>query len=219
MEHRPSTHATSYAFAEILKLADNFAQELTAPGARCQVPVILAVTAVEALLSDLPHLRGRYGKDEGVATPGSTGERAKRMRLRDRLGETSLLVTGKSLAAGRDPYQGFSILVELRNAIVHRKPEEWLEQPDGEKTPVGKLPGFVQYLSKVAPGAVTVQDLLTPGVARWAVLAAGGIVEHFLLGAGEKDPTLAFVLAALLQPHFGGDGRGSDGLEGAERGA
>jgi hypothetical protein len=199
-----SSPVTSHAFAELLKVADNAASDLKVAGPPCQVPVILSVMAIEALINDMEHLACRVASaHNGARAFAELSKTVHGSRVRPRLQLMMYCLTGESMLTDRDPYQAFNALVELRNAYVHAGPEEWFDE-GGKKRPKGKVPSCVQFLldRKIVDDAVTYRDSWKPEVAHWAVRVAGDVVLHALPAIGRAVPALGFVAACLIQPHF-----------------
>jgi hypothetical protein len=196
-----TTRATSYAFAELLKLAADISAELKEAGPRCQIPVVLSVMAVEAFLNDVSHLApSAGGSHEGAQTLAAIAKHVP-SRIRPRLLLSYYLLTGESLRTDTDPYQSLSVLVELRNAFVHAHPEEWLiDSTSKRRSAEATVAGFIQHLAqkRIAPNATTVRALMIPPVARWAVRTAAGMMDHTIGRIGQSIPTLAWVAATLL---------------------
>ncbi|HVS88590.1 MAG TPA: hypothetical protein VHF01_10275 [Candidatus Acidoferrum sp.] len=99
---------------------------------------------------------------------------------------SSIVLTGRSYPRGEQPYQDFSLLMNLRNAIMHLRPTTLVRVAEHEVGLDAK--GILAQLQArgliTLPGINMVTDLLNEAsdsnVARWAVNAAAGMAQSFL---------------------------------------
>jgi hypothetical protein len=102
-----------------------------------------------------------------------------------------LALTGETYAKGAPPYQDFALLFDIRNAIVHLKPEEWSPDPHKlvaglrskklceESPPPHKAHGWIAQIS-------------TRAVARWGCNVAVSMADSLYASLPQDDRRLMF---------------------------
>ncbi len=104
---------------------------------------------------------------------------------------SSIVLTGRSYPRGEQPYQDFTLLMNLRNAIMHLRPTSFVRvrendvQLDVQLDAKGILAQLQARGLITLPGINMTTDLLSvasrPNVAQWAVNAAADMAQSFLL--------------------------------------
>lgn len=136
------------------------------------VAIMFSAATLEALISEMQIVAKlssiNFAKAAKMAAVGEVLEEAEennaQLHLKYLL--VSALLAGKTFDKGAAPFQDFSLLIKLRNAIVHMKPTE-LD---------GKLPGFFKSLQSRKLAAVDkpgvkrnwVEAISTTAAAHWA---------------------------------------------------
>jgi hypothetical protein len=90
------------------------------------VSVVFAVASLEAFLNEATEVAQDVqqvkSEPETVAAFAQLMEESERLPLETKFKLSTWLLTGKRADIGKQPYQDFSLLVGLRNALVHFKP-------------------------------------------------------------------------------------------------
>lgn len=143
------------------------------------VAIVMAHIAVEGFFSELAvHLEQFETEDTSLMAAGHIlGQlEISRVQLAEKVKISHQLMFSSPLDLGAEPYQGFALLVKLRNEIAHPKRQrspKWFDY-------------FVRndlILCPARPGTIPLQwnqQFQNVHCARWACRAARGIVAHFL---------------------------------------
>lgn len=125
--------------------------------------VILAVAALEAFINEAAREIPSWGREED------------NMRLRSKwIVVPALLSGGATFDRGAQPFQGFHLLVKLRNSLVHPKPEEKIFEGDASL--------LVAFMSKPALD-------VTPEDGRRACQTARKMILEFCRLIGSDAPS------------------------------
>jgi len=123
---QPQLRATGFRSPSTLISAYNFAHVPSDAHDGPKAGVLFSALAVEAFLNDLaefldkPHSWGDERVDAlAEILPELEKERAQ---IKTKVQLTYFILTGKRIGKGHDPYQSYSLLVDLRNRIVHGRP-------------------------------------------------------------------------------------------------
>jgi hypothetical protein len=170
---------------------DRTADALDAP-----VAVILSAAALEAFIYEAACVAAHQTQPpEPPSVPafGALAEEFEQSRVSvvAKFMLASAIFTGQGYAKERPPYQDFDLLRRLRNALVHIKTEDTIEQDaDGafQHTPAPIVESLrSKNILAIPPGAGTVQasgSLLywasTRAVARWACNTAAEMVQSVI---------------------------------------
>lgn len=143
--------------------------------------VILSHTSLEAYLNEFLVLRGHRDPAKWAAI-----SELQRANLPTKWSLAALLIGGKAFDKGAEPYQSFSLLLSLRNALIHYHPEFL---PVGT-FPSRKIESLRTRFSFKFPGKAdwTVQ-VLNPECARWACRTAKAMIAKFHELVGGPDLT------------------------------
>ncbi|MFN7985508.1 MAG: hypothetical protein U0Q11_27015 [Vicinamibacterales bacterium] len=162
----------------IVVLARRCLERIGTNDSESQIVVILAAAAVEAFLNDLEVYADLANKGTASAV---TADLLRALRLAEQERATTLLkvnmvylaMTGHYPDPGSQPYQDIKLLFQLRNLVVHAKPEsvelaesnESLGQPKIVRAFVSR--GIIKSPPAGAPVAWR-QYVIVPLVAAWA---------------------------------------------------
>lgn len=131
--------ATLFVADELLRLAKEACKRSESDPSEAIVAVVLSAVSIEAFLNDMVEFASAYsdmdGEPEEVAAFASIlkdleSQRAQ-IRLRVQIGY--YIFEKKKLNKGELPYQDFHLLMDLRNALVHKKPEKWTWSGDDQE--------------------------------------------------------------------------------------
>jgi hypothetical protein len=150
---------------------------------RAAEAVILSVAALEAGINEIAVMTRRGF----LASPSPLPDDFMAKNVTDKWALVPRVAAGKEFDYGASPWQDFSALVGLRNALVHFK---WESE---------SVPKFVRSLQARAlvlpdkPGIYWVDAALTDRVARWAIETTDSMFAEVtrLLARGD-DPTWAW---------------------------
>jgi hypothetical protein len=156
--------------------------------------VVFAAASLEALINEVLELAEIEIQDGGgdkllqafVDVLSEAEESRSSIALKFAL--SSIVLRGRSYPKGEQPYQDFSLLINLRNAIMHLRPTTLFRvEEHGVQLDVKGILTQLQRRSLITlpvPGSNAVTDLLNeasrPEVARWAVNAAANMAQSFL---------------------------------------
>ena len=116
-------------FSIAVEAARGIAGELRASGQTAALTsIVFSVISLEAFLNEareVAHdIKENPSEPEVVTAFSRLMEDADRLSLESKFILSNWLLTGKRADTGRPPYQDFSLLVNLRNALVHFDPNE-----------------------------------------------------------------------------------------------
>jgi hypothetical protein len=158
------------------------------------VSIVFVVISLEAFLNEAAEVAHdvREGKSEpeAVAAFAQLMKDSERASLESKFVLSNWLLTGKRIDTSRQPYQNFSSLLNLRNALVHFDPNEpWNTFEEAailrQKKIIASLESQNILATKVWGHGSWTSSLQTKAVARWACNAASQMVFDFV----KKAPT------------------------------
>jgi hypothetical protein len=144
--------------------------------------VILSLSCLEAYLNEFLALHEHADQQKW----GATISELQRANLQAKWALAAQLLAGNSFDKGAEPYQSFSLLLALRNELVHYDPEF---------LPIGTFPSRkIESLSSkfpfVFPGrTVWTAQVLNPECARWACRTVRAMIRKFHELVGGPDFT------------------------------
>ena len=122
----------SYTSGKHLSLARSACKRAEENSSESIVGIIFSAMAIETFLNEvieqgsgLQHIVTSKAEKERIQTMASVlGELEKqRVSVRVKIEMAHFILKGKSLDKGSLPYQDFALLTDLRNALIHKKPE------------------------------------------------------------------------------------------------
>jgi hypothetical protein len=160
--------------------------------------VVFAAASLEALINEVSELaelevqvateNDRRDSDEPLRAFAEAMSEVERSRgtIQLKFIVASLILKGRPYRKGLQPFQDFSLLMTLRNAIMHQRPQTFARI--GENEVQVNFDGVLNELSARGlvkrPPPNTVTSLLgeagKPNVARWAVNTAADMAQSFL---------------------------------------
>ena len=143
------------------------------PTSDATVAVVMAAASAEAFINELAYLLGRLDEPEepSKAFVAAVSQlEAERAPTTLKYLVASLILSGKMLDRGRQPFQDFSDLMRLRNAIMHLDPSG----PPGVYKRFLRSPLSHSYEDE--GGLLWLLDIQTEKMAEWACDAAFNIV-------------------------------------------
>jgi hypothetical protein len=153
------------------------------------VSVVFAVVSLEAFLNEANEVAQDVqlvkSEPEAVAAFAQLMEESERLPLETKFKLCTWLLTGKRADIGKQPYQDFLLLVGLRNALVHFKPNyPWNTFEEAEnlrqKEIVKRLESKNILALKVFGRGSWTSPIQTKAVAVWACSTAAGMVNGFV---------------------------------------
>lgn len=195
------------------------------------VAILFGCACVESVLNEIlyelravpaEHLPEGYDRVSTLAR--EAGVQDDRLPWDRKVRVLALGATGQALDLGHAPFQEFSLLVGLRNWIVHLQPEEVVVRYDNDERPVRLVTDephrLVQELTRRKvidrvegpAGPSLVGAVRSPAVARWSYIVVFNVLETIaswfpawkLLFAGHPRPKPEWSLANRpLQPTSG----------------
>jgi len=122
----------SYTSGKHLNLARSACKRAEENSSESIVGIIFSAMAIETFLNEvieqgsgLQHILISKAEKERIQTMTSVLGKLEEQRvsLRAKIEMAHFILKGKSLDTGGLPYQDFSLLIDLRNALVHKRPE------------------------------------------------------------------------------------------------
>ena len=159
------------------------------PGDGFEIPILLSALSVEAFVNELPDLARQFPKDHASAQMRGLAQvlgeaEAERASTELKIQLAHLVLTGRPLDKGAQPYQDVALLLDLRNRIVHSRAEAILMP--GEGAPAPEKPLIVRRfvaMGVIAEPANPVSAwrpyLLVREVAQWSVDVTRRLFEWF----------------------------------------
>jgi hypothetical protein len=179
----------AYAFnsAALFHIAKTASDRARDNAADAVVAIVFSVLAVESFLNEvLERLRFDPDKDKPdmdrartVSEAADLFDKNASMALKIQILSASL--SGCTMDRGAQPYQDFDLLVAVRNALVHYRPEVLSE--DGEQERLRSLRGRLREKKLVppdspdAPPRPVFADMASPPVAEWGLDAALAMIR------------------------------------------
>jgi len=154
----------------------DFWDEIQANATAC---VLLSVTAVEAYANELFLNRLEVFPEMRPAVMDNIWEQYERKPIREKFEFALLLRDGEAFDRGAPASQNFDILVRLRNALTHFKPEWSDEADEHERLSRAMMNRAVRSPFYPAHEPLFPRAWASHGTARWAVQAALAFVEDF----------------------------------------
>jgi hypothetical protein len=166
------------------------------------VSVAFSIITLEAFLNETIEI-ARNAASLGTSNPivslfVHVMNAMERSSLEDKFGAASVLLEGKPVDFGAAPYQDLSLLVSLRNELVHFKPNPRITyrpnyQPVREKL-LKQLKSKNILAEEVQYAEGWLFHVSTRALAEWACKTAGSVIEDFMTKAlvdGRLSPYVA----------------------------
>lgn len=179
-----------YLFNIAVDAARNISAESRQEGqSAALVSIVFAVVSLEAFLNEATEVAQDVQEvktePETVAAFAELMEESERLPIETRFKLSTWLLTGKRADMGKQPYQDFSLLVGLRNALVHFKPNyTWNTFEEAEnlrqKEIIKRLKSKNILAMKVFGHGSWTSPVQTKAVAVWACGAAAEMVNDFV---------------------------------------
>jgi hypothetical protein len=167
--------------------------------------VLFAAMAVEAFLNELTELASQEGpRDEWVKALADALEEVETSRGSIRLKLlTAGIALGHPIRKGEEPYQSFTLLFKVRDAIVHLKPYRHTFTATGLHVEPAHLFDELHRQRKLIrdPAARPAESFLslltTPAMCKWSVQTASRVVAHVvgLLPEGDFRQRVTMLVA------------------------
>lgn len=143
------------------------------------VAIVFAAAGLESFVNEVlerlhfPPEEGIGALDNARAVAAAADLYGKSASLPQKVQLLSVALTGRTFNLGTQPYQDFDLLVALRNALVHQRPERIPDEESPELKPsklVQRLisRGVVPRRSRSAVAEPMLGPVTEPAVARWA---------------------------------------------------
>jgi hypothetical protein len=144
--------------------------------------VILARASLEAYLNEFLNLREHVDSQKW----GAAISELRRVNIQSKWALAAQLFGGKSFEKAAEPYQSFSLLVTLRNELVHYDPKFL---PLG-RFPSKKIEALNSKFRFEYPGKTDwTAQVLNPKCAEWACRTVRAMIGKFHGLIGSSDPT------------------------------
>lgn len=179
-----------FLFDRAVDAARNISAESRQEGqSAALVSVVFAVISLEAFLNEATEVAQDVqqvkSEPETVAAFAQLMEDSERLPLDTKFKLSTWLLTGKRADIGKQPYQDFLLLVGLRNALVHFKPNyPWNTFEEAEnlrqKEIIKRLESKNILAMKVFGHGSWTSLIQTKAVAVWACCAAAEMVNGFV---------------------------------------
>jgi hypothetical protein len=170
------------------------------------VSIVFAAASLEAFAHEIPAFAesalrtGQAGKDDRLQTLADLMNELEesRAQLKAKLALAKWILSGVPFDKGTAPYQDFSALVDLRNALMHVKSS--VEVGIEGDRPVFRRPKVLETLqqkkllasfpanSEDMTGASWTEAVSTPACARWACNTAAETAKAILSGLPPNEP-------------------------------
>ena len=153
------------------------------------ISIVFAVVSLEAFINEAAEvahdLREVKSEPEVVAAFAQLMKDSEKSSLESKFILSNWLLTGKRTDIGKQPYQDFSLLVNLRNALAHFKPNESWETFEEmerlrQKQIIKSLESKNILATKVWGHGSWTSSLQTKAVAEWGCNAASQLVLDFV---------------------------------------
>jgi hypothetical protein len=134
--------AVLFVADELLKLARKACERSRDYPPEAIAAIILSVIGFEAFLNEMVELASGPGnKPEEVKAFGAILEDLEQQKasIEVKVQVVYYIFKRQRLDKGRLPYQDFDLLIKIRNALVHKKPEKWSMVTDEESFKPHKL--------------------------------------------------------------------------------
>ena len=149
------------------------AEELTSGRADAIVAMLFSAATLEAFIGEFAERAHNTGSDTAKHIADVLGElEENRASLRVKFLVLSELLGKRAYTKGSQPYQDFDLLINIRNTIVHMKPESLKFEPDNIVKDFQSRGLCARPVKK--PTITTddlphlIRDIATPAAARWA---------------------------------------------------
>jgi hypothetical protein len=130
------------------------------------IAILFSAAALEAWIMDFGHAASQAGsKLHAIATMVEEAEEIRGSAL-TKFQWAKLLLDGRGYDKGKAPFQDFALLMDLRNGIVHLKPERMFESTS--KTMAALQDRKLWALDRTDPMRSRISLISTRAAARWA---------------------------------------------------
>ncbi|MDD3603649.1 MAG: hypothetical protein PHD86_00485 [Kiritimatiellae bacterium] len=189
---------TEYTAGQLISLAHDACTRAEEVYPESITAIVLASLAVEAFVNELTHNMQHPITHKHPANLDTLGHLIKdldtnRGNLNNKVDVIYYFLTNKKPPRGDSVYQNFTALIELRNKLVHSRPNRYSTADD----PIHNDPGFMKLLfdqSIVDRSAAKTEYswhtlIQHPKVAKWAYSSAVNLIKDIwnLLPAGEES--------------------------------
>ncbi len=150
------------------------------------IGIVFAALSVEAFFNEVPILLTRTeSSDPRVAKLLADIDSRSRSSTQERVDLAAVAFSGTHLDHGRAPYQDFATLFDVRDAIVHMKPQRVVMRSEsgtgrGLHAEHKVLDTQIRKWCTESPGHPLIYRIATRGVVDWAVRSAVAIVDSVL---------------------------------------
>ena len=156
--------------------------------------VVFSVAALECFINEVSELARQACSDKRNDNPPSVETLGRLLReveekkgsLRLKFMLAHLVFTGQTYDASSRPFQDFNLLIQLRNAIVHHKPDEYFTQEaDGTiKLDAAKLLSKLESKNVLAERSDVqtswLNRIATSASARWACNTSSEVINSVI---------------------------------------
>jgi hypothetical protein len=167
------------------------------------ISIILATISTEAFINELHHLAHNQSDASAAGWVNALSEilneaEKSRASIESKYQLAKFILTGQPFDRGSSPFQQFSLLVDLRNLIVHVRPQQallkndngryvWVSPPIMTRLQAAGIISVDDYIKQAASqnnAEGVIADVLaqvsTEAVAGWACITAATIVNAIL---------------------------------------
>lgn len=206
-------NAIWYMSRELFKLAQKARLRSQTDSSEAVTAIVLSALALEAFFNDFVHFVSWFsdGREEELFGTFAITMREcedSRIQLTTKVRVAYNLLTGSEIQKGAKPYQDFKLLVDIRNALVHKRPEksrieiqEDCVEYTSDSAIVSKLANNRVFLS---PGperpSSLVHCLQAPSAADWAIDTVETIAD--LLAAALPESATKEAVDHMLLMYF-----------------
>jgi hypothetical protein len=183
--------ATLYSAAILLQIARDGVRESEHNPLASTVGIVFSALSLEAIVNELLELIGDSHHrvadeviDRVFAVTNAAGLYSRQAGIENKIHVLYSSLTGLSVAKGQQPYQDLSLLIKVRNFIVHSRPEIISTEEDGTWKRHQLVRALVSRGVLRADHDNSIQgalgDLQTQVVARWAYDAMVEVVQAMI---------------------------------------
>lgn len=97
------------------------------------------------------------------------------------------VICGKRLDRGAEPYQSFDLLVDIRNSLIHLKPDKVSIDKIPKLLPPLKSKGLISDFDPKALRKCWVHYISNPHIAKWACNTAASMIQQFVKWPSEDQ--------------------------------
>jgi len=106
------------------------------------------------------------------------------------------VICGKRLDRGAEPYQSFDLLVDIRNSLIHLKPDKVGTEHIHKLLLQLKSKGLISDFDPKALRMCWVLHISNPHIAKWACNTAASMIQQFVKWPSEEQVKQFFELGA-----------------------